>query len=82
MIMKDVQRRTWQHGCADPHACGARHHKTKPCQKNCKRHQREARGTASATPAGARIAATAALSKWFEIDGWPPRHRHSRLARP
>ena len=28
------------HGCDDPHACGARYHKTKPCPKNCKRHQR------------------------------------------
>lgn len=39
-IMQAVQRRTWQHGCADPHACGARYHKTKPCPKNCKRHKR------------------------------------------
>jgi len=39
-IMKGLQRQTWQHGCADPHACGARYHKTKPCPKNCKRHQR------------------------------------------
>jgi len=39
-IMKGLQRRTWQHGCADPHACGARYHKTKPCPKNCKRHTR------------------------------------------
>ena len=30
-IMKGLQRQTWQHGCADPHACGARYHKTKPC---------------------------------------------------
>jgi integrase len=39
-IMKGLQRQTWQHGCADPHACGARYHKTKPCPKSCKRHQR------------------------------------------
>jgi len=39
-IMKGLQRQTWQHGCAGPHACGARYHKTKPCPKNCKRHQR------------------------------------------
>jgi integrase len=39
-IMKGLQRQTWQHGCADPHACGTRYHKTRPCPKNCKRHQR------------------------------------------
>ena len=39
-IMKGLQRRTWQHGCADPHACGARYHKTKPCPQNCNRHTR------------------------------------------
>lgn len=39
-IMQAVQRRTWQHGCADPHACGAKYHKTKPCPDNCKRHKR------------------------------------------
>jgi integrase len=39
-IMKGLQRQTWQHSCADPHACGARYHKVKPCPKNCKRHQR------------------------------------------
>jgi integrase len=40
-IMKGLQRQTWQHGCADPHACGARYHKTKPCPKNCNRHHRQ-----------------------------------------
>ena len=39
-IIQAVQRRTWQHGCADPHACGGRYHKTRPCSKNCKRHKR------------------------------------------
>jgi hypothetical protein len=39
--MKGLQRQTWQHGCADPHACGDRYHKIKPCPKNCKRHKRE-----------------------------------------
>jgi hypothetical protein len=43
-IMKGLQRQTWQHGCADPHLCGARYHKTKPCPKNCKRHQRACPG--------------------------------------
>jgi len=38
-IMKGLQRQTWQHGCDDPHVCGARYHKTKLCPKNCKRHQ-------------------------------------------
>jgi integrase len=39
-IMRAVQRQTWQHGCADPHACGSRYHKPMPCPKDCKRHQR------------------------------------------
>lgn len=40
-IMKGLQRQTWQHGCGDPHACGARYHKIKSCPKDCKRHQRK-----------------------------------------
>ena len=39
-IMQALQRRTWEHGCADPHTCGACYHKTKPCPRNCKRHKR------------------------------------------
>lgn len=33
-----LQRTTWLHGCADPHACGARLHKV-PCPKACARHR-------------------------------------------
>ena len=39
-IRKGLQRRTWEHGCDNPHACGAKYHKTKPCKAGCKRHQR------------------------------------------
>lgn len=39
-ITRQLQHHTWEHGCADPHACGARHHKTTPCKKGCKRHSR------------------------------------------
>jgi len=39
-IAKQLQRRTWEHGCSDPHACGERYHKTTPCKKDCKRHTR------------------------------------------
>lgn len=39
-VVKALQRRTWQHGCANPHACGACYHKTSPCPKNCRRHKR------------------------------------------
>jgi hypothetical protein len=35
-----LQRRTWQHGCADPYQCGQRYHKTMPCKPGCRRHQR------------------------------------------
>lgn len=36
-VKKALQRQTWQHGCADPHACGAMYHKTKPCKDGCRR---------------------------------------------
>ena len=39
-IAKQPQRRTWEHGCTEPHSCGGRYHKTKPCRKGCKRHAR------------------------------------------
>ena len=35
-----LQYAEWQHGCDDPHACGAGWHK-EPCPKNCKTHQHE-----------------------------------------
>lgn len=39
-ISRQLQRQTWEHGCADPHACGAKYHKTTPCREGCKRHTR------------------------------------------
>ncbi|MCQ4044482.1 tyrosine-type recombinase/integrase [Streptantibioticus rubrisoli] len=36
-----LQRNTWRHGCDDPHACGAKRHKTRPCPKTCKQHKRK-----------------------------------------
>lgn len=39
-IWWQLQRRKWQHGCQDPHACGAQHHKARPCPARCKRHAR------------------------------------------
>ncbi|MEW2377522.1 site-specific integrase [Micromonospora sp. NPDC047812] len=36
---RQLQRHRWQHGCDNPHACGARLHKVEPCPKDCKRHQ-------------------------------------------
>lgn len=40
-LREQIQRRTWEHGCDDPHACGERLHKRKPCPSRCKRHTRE-----------------------------------------
>jgi integrase len=45
---KKIERRSWQHGCEDPHACGGAprpkrphgHHKLKPCRQPCNRHTR------------------------------------------
>lgn len=39
-ISRQLQRQTWEHGCDDPHACGAKYHKTRPCREGCKRHMR------------------------------------------
>ncbi|SDD95005.1 tyrosine-type recombinase/integrase [Actinokineospora iranica] len=38
---KQIQRHRWQHGCDDPHECGARLHKTKPCKPDCTVHRRK-----------------------------------------
>ncbi len=40
-IRRALQRQTWRHGCDDPHTCGAKYHKTKPCRPDCKRHIRD-----------------------------------------
>lgn len=39
-ITRQLQRQTWQHGCADPRACSARYHKARPCPVPCRRHKR------------------------------------------
>lgn len=39
-IRRALQRQTWQHGCDDPHACGRKLHKVKPCRDGCKAHTR------------------------------------------
>ncbi len=39
-IRKALQRQKWLHGCAEPHACGAKYHKVNPCKEGCKRHTR------------------------------------------
>ncbi|GAB3817825.1 hypothetical protein [Micromonospora zhanjiangensis] len=74
-----LQRRTWQHGCADPYACGAAprprsprgYHHHDPCPPGCRRHagrargaRRRARRTAPATPGTARSGSAAAWSRW------------------
>lgn len=37
---RQLQRHRWRHGCKDPHTCGAKHHRVKPCKEGCKRHRR------------------------------------------
>lgn len=51
-VREKLQRRTWEHGCADPHACGGTPrpvpanpdrllpalHKVEPCRPGCSRH--------------------------------------------
>lgn len=55
-----LQRRPWQHGCADPHACGAvprkaspgGYHHFAPCPSDCRRHRSFKRGCPPPCPAG------------------------------
>ncbi|MFD4754443.1 tyrosine-type recombinase/integrase [Streptomyces sp. NPDC058426] len=47
-----IQRLTWRHGCADPHACGARLHRFNPCPENCARHRSYTRGCPKPCPKG------------------------------
>ncbi|UUV34287.1 site-specific integrase [Amycolatopsis roodepoortensis] len=35
---RQLQRHKWKHGCDDPHRCGERLHKVKPCPDACTRH--------------------------------------------
>lgn len=39
-VREKQYRRSWEHGCADPHACGERLHRTRPCPDDCTRHHR------------------------------------------
>jgi integrase len=39
-VRRALQRQTWRHGCDNPHACGAKRHKVKPCRAGCKQHTR------------------------------------------
>jgi integrase len=39
-----IQRLTWRHGCADPHACGERLHRFTPCPPDCTAHRNYTRG--------------------------------------
>jgi integrase len=39
-VWAQLQRLTWEHGCDDPHACGRKYHKTRPCPASCARHTR------------------------------------------
>ncbi len=39
-VRKALQRQKWQHGCNDPHECGAAHHRTRRCKQPCARHTR------------------------------------------
>lgn len=39
-VRKALQRQKWQHGCDDPHRCGAKYHKVTPCKDPCSKHKR------------------------------------------
>lgn len=40
-VSKQRQRQTYEHGCNDPVACSASHHKTAPCKKPCPRKHKK-----------------------------------------
>jgi len=48
-----LQRLTWRHGCADAHACGAKHHR-KACKATCKQHTNLKNGCPKPCPKGCR----------------------------
>jgi integrase len=39
-VSKQRQRQNYEHGCVDPAACAASHHRTKTCKQPCTRHKR------------------------------------------
>jgi integrase len=39
-IWYQIQRLTFEHGCADPRECARKHCKTKPCPPRCRQHTR------------------------------------------
>lgn len=45
-----LQRLTWQHGCDNPHACGARLHRFESCPPNCTAHKGYKRGCPKPCP--------------------------------
>lgn len=48
-----LQRLTWRHGCEDPHACGAKHHR-KGCKATCKQHAKLKNGCPKPCPKGCK----------------------------
>lgn len=50
-VREKQYRRTWEHGCADPHACGERLHRFKACPDGC-RHERACPPPCTASCAG------------------------------
>jgi integrase len=40
-VRQQRQRQTYRHGCADPVACSAAHHKVKACRQPCGKHTKQ-----------------------------------------
>ncbi|GAA5036548.1 site-specific integrase [Actinopolymorpha pittospori] len=51
-VFWQLQRTAWRHGCDDPHVCGARLHKTRPCPPDCTEHAKAKRGCPPPCPKG------------------------------
>lgn len=50
-IWWQLQRLTWQHGCEDPHICGAKHHR-KACKASCTAYTKLKNGCPKPCPKG------------------------------
>lgn len=94
-IQWQLQRLGWQHGCADPHACGARPrpknlkglHRFEACPKGCKRHKGK-RGCPPPCPRDCTQHASTCPQReagglvWTRPKGWRRRPRPRVVALP
>lgn len=78
-----LQRLTWRHGCADPHACGERLHRFDLCPRGCTQHAAYKRGCPKPCPKGCtRHASACPARKGGGLVFTRPKTKKSRNAVP